>query len=732
MQLKFEKLYRYDREQEPCEIAVPVQKGYMREAGQIAVYNSKKEEIVSQTQITSVWEDGSIRWFLTRFQADLKGNQGTEYTLELLPEAKEQTKDNLANQVGEGIQVDTGRLSFFVKNNTYHLFSHISANGKSYSSEDIQGPILKANQKEYTLFVENWEIEENGPIYTSLLGRGKQISEDGDFRSVELRLKAYLEKPWIEFAYRLLNDSDCSLSIDALYFSIKNENLVDEYQNYVASSNYKTTYTKTESKEAIERKIDADYLLYEANEHMAEVFYGTLFGAHQDTEHGICATIFQAQQNYPKAIHVEHNTITMKLVPEGNSIVMQSGMAREQRCLLHFYRANEPIEEINNRSLMYQMPDRPVIETEVYRASGIFQDIFPIHPIWDVENSLMEKADKHARCYGMLNWGDAPDPGYTLQGRGQGKSVWTNNEYDYPHACALQYIRTGIRRYLDFVLVSASHWMDVDICHYSKDPLLYEGQWEHTNGHSIHGIVACSHQWVEGLFDYYHFTGDKRALNTAIGIGNNILRLLDTPMFQQKGEINARETGWALRSLTALYRETNDEYWLKKCDWIVGHFEEWAELYGGWLSPYTDNTVIRVPFMIAVAVGSLMRYYRIRPQEHIKKMIVNAVDDLIQNAYLKTGVFYYKELPSLSRLGNNTLVLEALAIAYELTGEKEYLTYGKKTFENAINKIPPLGGVKRIEGDAVIVSGEGTKNFAQSFLPLVTYYCAGVETGILK
>lgn len=40
----------------------------------------------------------------------------------------------------------------------------------------------------------------------------------------------------------------------------------------------------------------------------------------------------------------------------------------------------------------------------------------------------------------------------------------TSNEYDYPHACALMYARTGIRRYMDYVLVSGRHWMDIDIC----------------------------------------------------------------------------------------------------------------------------------------------------------------------------------------------------------------------------------------------------------------------------
>ena len=90
--------------------------------------------------------------------------------------------------------------------------------------------------------------------------------------------------------------------------------------------------------------------------------------------------------------------------------------------------------------------------------------------------------------------------------------------------------------------------MDVDVCHYSKNPLRIGGQWEHTAGHCKNGIMVCSHEWVEGVIDYYHFTGDERGLETAISIGDNILRLLDTPMYAKPGEANARETGWALRA----------------------------------------------------------------------------------------------------------------------------------------------------------------------------------------
>ena len=345
----------------------------------------------------------------------------------------------------------------------------------------------------------------------------------------------------------------------------------------------------------------------------------------------------------------------------------------------------------------------------------------------------MTRIDARSRALGMMHWGDSPDMNYTMRGRGGGELVWTNNEYDFPHASMLMYARTARRCYLDGALAAARHWMDVDICHFSKNPLHLGGQWTHSPNHVKNSSVSCSHQWVEGLLDYYHFTGDKTAFGAAIGIGENVLRQLDTPQFHQKGSINARETGWALRTMVALYLETYDNRWLERADWIVGHFEDWKKEYGNWLAPYTDNTTVRVVFMISIAVGSLMRYYRICPQnkkDKLKAMMIDAVDDLLENGMLDNGLFYYKELPSLQKMGGNTIVLEALTYAYEMTGNKKYLEAGLITFEYALNVSTPLGEMTAT-GGAVITDGPGPKLFAQSFLPMTVFYKAASECGLL-
>ena len=128
-----------------------------------------------------------------------------------------------------------------------------------------------------------------------------------------------------------------------------------------------------------------------------------------------------------------------------------------------------------------------------------------------------------------------------------------------------------------------------------------------------------------------------------------------------------------------------------------------------------------------------MRYYREFPDPELKDLMLRAVDDLVENCYVKEwDLFYYKELPSLNRLGNNTLLLEALAIAYELSGNPDYLKYGIGTFKKVTAEPTPGSvGAKKVVEDAVIVGNASTKQFAQSMIPLSTFYRAAAECGLL-
>ncbi len=695
----FEKYANFDRDREPCRIAVPFPKGEVFDCGGFVIKDKGKASYPTQASKTSIWRDGSIKWAYVDFLADLPKNKSREYFLDINGQKTVSDPIEISSKK-DGVVINSGAERFELNNKLdFYL------NGKRAV---VDG---------------GWEVVKNGCVACTLKARGSH----GGFVDFEITVTAYKRCPWIRIDYRIINkEEDEFILLKSLSYDVENKG---EDRFTIGTSNYLTKYTQGED---ISVKIDDEWLINEANEHFPEVFYGTFFGDYSGNDGGSAVTVFQAYQNYPSEIRLNSKKMHIGiLAAEDAPVKFYKGMAKTSTIFIHKHDAQTTKEQVNLRSLMFQMPDVGVVSSEVYERAGVLPDVFlpEDRQIRQVEVNLLRKLETRGKAYGFLHWGDNVDLHYTHQGRGGGRPVWVNNEYDFGHSVFAYYLRTGARKALDTMLVSVKHQMDVDIIHKSDNPLRQDGQVTHSADH-VSGDVAISHQWVEGLLDYYHFTGDREAYHTAVRMGNNIIKILDQPRYKKKGGVNARETGWALRAFCALYNETYDDKWLKHCEGIVEHFKAWKEEYGSWLAPYTDHVVIRVPFMISIAVGSLMRYYDVTQREDIKNMIIEAVDDMIEHTFMPSGYFLYKELASLNRNAGNTTVLEALTIACRLTGRAEYLDYGKATFTAAVSDTSlTISPSKHIYEDAVILSGNSSKGVGQSFIPLLTYYTALVKTG---
>ncbi len=739
--ITFEKLSRVDRQAEPCAVALPFAPGALTGLTGLVLHDGA-ERLPVQPVVTATWPDGSVKWLYLDFLADLPGNAGKRFELRVNDFEPVVPRRTVTVQTSRGgYRIDTGVLQAELSGpGQAGIISAVSGADFQFGQGAFTDPaITTPDGTVWTAVIDErgWQIVKPGPLVTTLQAQGRHVNASGaamlDF---EIQVSAFAGQPWLQVDYRIIHrETQPQIDLDGIGFGLLPSLAAGAGQavrSGLATSNYRSEIRTGNGADLLRQTIDAEYLLYDQNEQIPETFYGTFWADWTRPDAGgACLTLFQAYQNFPKALEVGGPGILAGILPQGNRLTLYQGVAKTHRWFWHFHGPTVELAELNLRCLQFQMPDRATVAPEIYRAAGVLEQIFVDRKLDWVERFFVNLADSRIRAYGILAWGDAPDAGYTEQGRGNGKLVWTNNEYDLPHAAMLLYAKTAERRFLDYLLVTAGHLMDVDVCHYSPDPLRHQGQVMHSADH-VSGKVSPCHEWVEGLLDFYHLTADQRVLATAVGIGENVIRLLATPRYQGAGGINARETGWALRSLVALYRETHDERWLEPAETIVGHFETWKKQYGGWLAPYTDHVAIRVPFMIAVAVNSLMRYYRVRPQQRIAEMVVAAVRDLVDNCRLENGLFYYKELPSLRRNGGNPLILEALAYAYEFTGDKTLLEAGLPTFRLAVQSDNHYGGKKRLAEGAVIQEGGASpKRFAQAFHAIAYYYRVAVEAGVL-
>lgn len=684
--LYFEKISRFDRAAEPVAFSVPFRAGALQDAAGLAISDPDTgTRYPIQARVLATWPDGSAKWVHICFQPDLPGNK--DKTLSLTTDATEPTPGPQqavrVERVEGGVRVDTGPLTFLVASEGYLPIRDVTLNGRSlFGGAPFGGFRLRCDGVEADSASGPVEIsiEEAGPLRAVLELRGKHRREDGsEYLDLRGRIVAHAGKPYVEVEHQFIHAEEAEqLSLESLELRFRPP--TSGAARVALGQGYYQTAIQ-QSDQSVEMLLDTETMLYQENEHYVDCFYGDFWVDWRDAQGGVRLSIYQAHQNFPKKLHADRDGIVCALYPsEVAPALTLRGMAKTHAVQLHFHDGTAPLQELSARSLQFQLPDRPSLTREWMRDNNPWVEAF--FPEWlplRFINYAMMLHDCRPEALGMFHFGDSPDAGYTDQGRGHGQTVWVNNEYDRTHSCALLYGLTGERRVLDSGLVAARHWLDVDICHYDPDPLIQDGIKIHTRYHATGGVTP-SHEWTEGLLDYYYLTGRREGLEAARGVAENILRHMAQPRMMTPGEASVREGGWALRAMVGMYLGTGEERWRQEAKRLAEMYLDWYEQYGALLAPYTSHSMPRVVFMIALTVNSFARYLLIEDNERVKRLIVENVDDMLAHCLGPDGVTYYKELPSLRRALPTPHVIESLAYAYRITGNDHYLRMASRMF----------------------------------------------------
>jgi hypothetical protein len=748
--LYFEKISQFDRPAEPVTVSIPFARGALTDPRRLILRDGDMV-LPAQRRALAAWEDGSVKWLLVHLQPDLPGNADKTLHFEAdaasdadapsdaLPDARV-----IVTETPEGLRVDTGPLSFLVPREGFLPLCGIALEGAPlWCERPFTGFTLRCDGREVSSAhgpVE-LEIEEAGPLRAVIEVKGKHIRADGSaYLDLRGRITAYAGKSYVEVEHQFIHtEEEPELPLEELRLKFRPSD-TDTPRLALGEGYYRTNVQETEAcsgDDALERTLTTETMLYQANEHYIDSFYGDFWADWRDGNAGLTLSIYQAHQNFPKKLRVDSQGIVCSLYPDDAppALVLQ-GMAKTHRMLLHFHPADTPLlgtpDACGTRSLQFQLADRPALSRAWFRENNPWlETFFPEHIPDRLITYLNELHDGRPKALGMMHFGDAPDAGYTNQGRGQGHTVWVNNEYDRPHACALYYGLTGQRRVLDSALVSARHWLDVDLCHYHLDPLVDGGLKIHTRYHGT-GRVAPSHEWTEGLLDYYFLTGRREGLEGACSVAENIVRHMERPQMRAPGATSVREGGWALRAMVGMWLGTGEARWKAEARRLVEMYLGWFERYGALLAPYTSHSMPRVTFMISLTVNSFARYLRIEDDERIKKLIVETVDDMLAHCLGPDGIAYYKELPSLRRTAPTVHFLEALAHAYRITGDERYLRVATRHFSLLAEGSPGGQGRKYADDSGAVIAGEGGgRIFADKYTSLMIYASEATPLGLL-
>lgn len=710
----FPKLSRFDRPLEPVTFGVPFPQGALPNPARIALRDGERV-LPAQFTETGRWPGGSVRWLLVHALVDLPGNASRDFALETVAEPPTAPLFAVtAVKTERGVVIDTGSLRFRVPERGT-LFEEISLDGRALlGNAATSGFTITLGDGAYSTAQDRpvLEIEEAGPIRAVVRLDGKHRAADGgSLLTYRIRIIAWAGKPYVTVTYQFVHAEEAAaFEIRRIHFD-----LVPDPAKRPASVAAGEGYYKTrlqESDAGVELVTHAEKILFESVEHHTDCYYGDFWADWRGPEGGLALTVRAAQPNFPKRLAAAPDRLTLDIWPESaEPLVLRQGVAKTHELLFHFHPADLPLEQISVRSLQFQLPDHPTLPPEWHAQSGVWDDVFTTETHARIEALILDTLDARVSALGMLHYGDEPGWSYTAQGRGRGAIVWNNLEYDLAHHLFVHHARLGQRRHFEAARNAAQHWLDVDFCHYSPDPLRRGGLIAHSAHHVTDGVTP-SHEWVEGLFEYYHFTGLRDAWDAALAVGENVIRHVEaSKILDRPGTYSVRELGWALYTMMALHRETNQPRYLELARRMVKSFLEWSQSAGGLFSPYTDHITALKPFMISVSLNAIKRYHRATGDSRAAELIVRETDRLIEHARSPAGIFFYKELPSLMTQQATGHMFETLAYAYALTRRRRYLEIALRQFEYRFGTIHPKsrGWDKHIEGDALyFLPGSGS------------------------
>ncbi|MFC1718891.1 hypothetical protein ACFL6S_34890 [Candidatus Poribacteria bacterium] len=686
---------------------VPFPEGDVADPAHIRLLCNGKE-IPLQVKALSRYPDDSIRWALLDFQ--LQGSENDyalEYGSQVQRSASKPEDPVRITEHDSNLTVDTGRLRMVIDKHSGTIFDKIWMDGELVTSKDKYAglTLVGMDGKSFRTSEPPEEITvlEEGPLHGALLVRGRHSSDNGEsLFTYEFELHFYAGWPGIKVFHIWENDNTSEDFTSIKSLSLQIPALTGESMTVSGESGSSHEFSNVVGNLALEQYYDDEFQILK-NE---EVLSSGKRAAGWIASSKMAVLVRNFWQMYPKTLTVGKNGIEIGIMPPLKS---DQYVNREEPEYRLYYDMKDGLYKLKGgvakRHEFWILSPEDVGKLSQGEFSGSAIAVAP--PEWYAESSamgrfipevehtnltgeaagLVEMYDEAVEKgfggylanreknheYGMLNFGDW---------WGERRINWGNIEYDTQHAFFLQFVRSGDFRYFLAGEQAERHNMDVDTVwhgrnrglvyshcightgnYYSKSPV--EGQGSPRGGHSI------SHAWLEGHQDYYFLTGDRRALATAEMIAHRY----DSYGTRDYDFMNCRTPGWHLILSMAVYRATNDPFYLNAAHIVVERVLERQTADGGWQRQMMPGHCHDLPrhrgnagFMVGVLMSGLKYYHQVTGDPRVAESIVKAAHFVIDDMWVpdKHG-FRYTSCPNTSPSpGLNSLIIEGIAYANTL------------------------------------------------------------------
>jgi hypothetical protein len=576
-----------ERRREPVTCGLPWPRGLLPDPSRLTLVDAQGQQVAVQAQALDHWLDGSVRWLLLDWQADVRGSAVYRARVAEQPPPASPSALHVREQSGEVI-ITTGAAEFRLRRAGNFPFDSIAVGtgAESYSPRVDFAVEDEAGQK-FAPRIDRITVEEQGPARVCVRLDGELAAAGREPLGIfEARLHFFAGSAAVRFALSLGNPRRAGHpgglwdlgATGSVY--IKDAALIvmlppgagpaqaacspevgaplqpcplplELYQDSSGGENWKS------------------HNHYNRHHVVPNTFRGYRLRAGDSERAGLRATpvvtlerggalvavaVRHFWQNFPKAVEATADGIVLRLFPRqyADAHELQGGEQKTHTFTIAFGRDTVTAEPL----AWCRTPLVPRAAPAWYAATGAVPYLTPRtadpNPAYlQLVDAAVEGEDTffHKREvideYGWRHFGDVYGDHEAVFDRGPEPLVsHYNNQYDPLAGFAYQFLRSGDVRWWALMEDLAGHVADIDIYHTDRDKSAYNhGLFWHTYHYvdadtATHrsypraaavngGGPADEHNYTTGLLLHYFLTGDRRSRDTVLTLARWVIDMDD-------------------------------------------------------------------------------------------------------------------------------------------------------------------------------------------------------------
>lgn len=559
----------------PATAGIPFPRGRVTRVDALWLAGPGGQPALAQLRPLERWPDGSVRWLLVDFLADVAAGGRATYTLsDGGPRApRGGSRVRLERRGGRHV-LDTGPLRLAVDDTGATLLAEVAAGARRLPGAVALPAVVLGDASGGAPLPEAVRVETEGPVRTELLLR----SRTPEGIAHEIRLAVFAGQPAVRVQHTLTNVGDPHY---AMIRSVS-VGVPGRFQTAQIGVDHGVRTVSLDRAHTF-RQTDESTLLLDG-EAIARHGSGWLRATGAEIAVTLASRYFS--QEYPQAFVAAPTGLRLDVfATDSGGIPFGSGAAKTHEWWL-FVEPAAGAHAPDQVAAAWAAPlvalpapewivaSRAVPQALAPGASGARDFLGRLatatsHYLaaartarWDEgpAGPCAQRTRENPRTgfFGALNWGDWNFPGYRDPAE-EGCDAWGNLEYDLPQVFGLAYLATGSRLFFDALVPAVRHYRDVDVVHHWADHPEWVGMNHphkpmHFAFESVHE-VDLGHTWLEGLLTHYRITGEIRSLEAARAIADVLSNSVD-----KAG--NPRQLGWPMIALVAAADATGEGRYL--------------------------------------------------------------------------------------------------------------------------------------------------------------------------